>query len=166
MKNNITYYVIINKKDIPVFEYSETKQARFVLSKLLSYFNIVEPDIIISNNGKPYFKDSNIFFNYSHSKNYIACAVSLSELGIDIEEKERTISDAVSKKYLNNIDKYKRLEYWVKKEAYSKLKGIGLSIGLQNINLDNDKNIFLNSNNYLCSIYSNNNKTIFKELFL
>ena len=41
--------------------------------------------------GKPYFIDSEIKFNISHSKGYVACAVSVGEeLGVDIEASELT----------------------------------------------------------------------------
>ena len=44
--------------------------ARHYKKLMQDYFDIETPNIIISKNGKPYFEDSNIFFNYSHSKKY------------------------------------------------------------------------------------------------
>ena len=167
MEDKIVYYSIINKKVLG--NKSQTIQARVLLNKMLNYFNLEMPEIIILTNGKPIFKDSNIYFNYSHSKNYIACAVSLCNVGIDIEETSRTIDDTISKKYLDNIKgNDKRLEFWVKKEAYSKLKGYGLQIGLQNITLDEikEKYHFINKKEYMCAIYSSSDNIEFKELNL
>lgn len=162
------YYAIINKSNIKVFNSTtETSQSRYVLKTMLNYFNIELPEIEKSKNGKPYFKDSNIYFNYSHSKNYIACTISRYEVGIDIEETTRTISDDIAKKYLNDEkDNSKRIETWVKKEAYSKLKGLGLQINFQNIKLNEimAKNLFINKKEYMCSIYCENSDIEFKEL--
>ena len=56
----------------------------------------------------------------------------MSEVGIDIEEMDSYISDAVAKKYLDNeLDSFIRLENWVKKESYGKLKGLGFQIFLK-----------------------------------
>ena len=125
--------------------------------------------MFLSETGKPFFKDVKIFFNYSHSKNYISCAISLTEVGIDIEETNRNISDRVAKKYLDNEkDSSKRLEEWVKKESYSKLKGLGLQINFKNINLDEikEKNYFIKNKDYMCSIFCENKDVVFKKLNL
>ena len=103
-ESKIVYYSIVSKKNIKIEDTSnklETMQARIILRKMLDYFNIKMPEIYTTSNGKPYFKDSNIFFNYSHSKNYVACVISTYEVGIDIEEINRNISDEIAEKYLN-----------------------------------------------------------------
>lgn len=155
--NNL-YYAIVNKSDISVSKSSnrlETDQARVVLERLLNIFDISLDEILINDNGKPYFKSSNIYFNYSHSKNYIACVISNYEVGIDIEEKTRVISDDISSKYLDGVeDNNDRLILWVKKEAYSKLMGLGLQIGFNNIEFNsNIKDLLINKNEYICSIF-------------
>ncbi len=81
-------------------------------------FNINE--IKISKSGKPYFINNIIKFNYSHSKNYIACVISNDEIGIDIEDEFKISKEAV-KLYLNNEKNNLRYK-WVKKEAYFKYK--------------------------------------------
>ena len=155
--NNL-YYTIVNKSDINVSKSSnrlETDQARVVLERMLNIFGISLDEIVFNDNGKPYFKNSNIFFNYSHSKNYIACVISNYEVGIDIEEKTRIISDDVSIRFLNGVEDNKdRLFLWVKKEAYSKLKGLGLQIGFNNIGCDsNIKDLLVDEDKYYCSIF-------------
>ncbi|MBQ1550631.1 MAG: hypothetical protein IIZ67_00885 [Bacilli bacterium] len=151
------YYSIVKKSDIHVSKTSnriETDQARVVLKDMLNHFNIDLDEIIIDDKGKPYFKNSNIYFNYSHSKNYIACVISNYEVGIDLEEKTRVISDDISSKYLDGVEDNDRLILWVKKEAYSKLKGLGLQIGFNNIEFNsNIKDLLINENEYICSIF-------------
>lgn len=169
-ESKIVYYSIVSKKNIKIEDTSnklETMQARIILRKMLDYFNIKMPEIYTTSNGKPYFKDSNIFFNYSHSKNYVACVISTYEVGIDIEEINRNISDEIAEKYLNKEkDSLKRIETWVKKEAYSKLKGLGFQIKFKNINLNEvtEKNLFISEKDYMCSIYCDNDDVEFKEL--
>ena len=134
---------------------------------MLNYFNLKMEKIYTTQNGKPFFKDSNIFFNYSHSKNYIACTISNYEVGIDIEETSRNISDDIAKKYLNNEkSNLKRIEIWVKKESYSKLTGLGLQMNFENIELKKirKKNCFIKNKDYMCSIYCDNDNPKFKNL--
>ena len=172
MKNNIVYYSVVNKDNIIYNDTSdklETKLAQIVLKNMLKHFDLKLPEIYLSDSGKPFFKDSKIFFNYSHSKNYIACAISLHEVGIDIEETNISISDAIAKKYLDNEkDNFKRIEIWVKKESYSKLKGLGLQMGFQNVKLDElkEQNFFIKEKEYMCSIYCDTKNIEFKELNL
>lgn len=169
-ESKIVYYSIVGKKNIKIEDTSnklETMQARLILRKMLAYFNIKMPEIYTTSNGKPYFKDSNIFFNYSHSKNYVACVISTYEVGIDIEEINRNISDEIAEKYLDKEkDSLKRIETWVKKEAYSKLKGLGFQIKFKNIKLNEviEKNLFISEKDYMCSIYCDNDDVEFKEL--
>ena len=168
--NKFVYYSIVKKADIRVddtIDKLETNQAKKILKMQLNYFGLEFPEICISANGKPYFINSNLFFNYSHSKNYIACAISFYEVGIDIEETTRNINDDIAKKYLDNvIGNEKRIETWVKKESYSKLKGLGLKIGFQNIKLSEikTKNLFISKKEYMCSIYCDNEDVDFKKL--
>lgn len=177
---NTVYYSILKKSEISIDNLKkmpclrmnakeETKKAYIILFKIAKKYLDELPEIIFNENGKPYFKDSNLYFNYSHSQNYIALAFSTAEVGIDIEETTRNISDSISKKYLDGEnDKKKKIELWVKKEAYSKLKGLGLLMKFQNINLNEipNKNIFISNRSYMCSIYSENNNAIFEELHL
>ncbi len=83
--------------------------------------------------GKPYFKDSDVKFNISHSKGYVACAVSLGEeLGVDIEAAEisRERAERLAKRYfceeeqkeiLKNHEIFTRK--WTEKEAKAKFSG-------------------------------------------
>ena len=106
------------------------------LKKILKKYHI-EYDIFYNENRKPYIKNNPIFFNISHSGEYIVCVVSDKEIGVDIQK--ITIKDKVVDKICTENElKYPITpEYftilWVKKESYVKKLGIGLSFGLQNV---------------------------------
>lgn len=130
MKDNI-YLSIKKKDDIKISDLKfpnsikrvESKKAFSLLFDMFKYLglDIDINDICYSDNGKPYIKNSIIKFNYSHSKNYIACCVSSIEMGIDIED-EFSISDEARELYLPGIKDYYR-RVFVVKEAYCKLLG-------------------------------------------
>lgn len=100
--------------------------------------------------GKPYLKDGDdLFFNVSHSKNWVCVVLSKQEVGIDIEEVSRNYIN-LSKSYFNNseilyINSYenssqmkKFFEIWTMKESYVKAKGKGLSIPLNSFEVKQD----------------------------
>ncbi len=87
--------------------------------------------------GKPYFRDSDVKFNISHSKGYVACAVTVGEeLGVDIEAAEISAERAerLSKRYFC-AEEQREIEItpesfarrWTEKEA--KAKFFGQSVG-------------------------------------
>ena len=83
--------------------------------------------------GKPYFKDSRVKFNISHSKGYIAVASSIDEeIGVDIEASElpydralkmaeRYFSISEIKEVKNHPESFARI--WSRKEAKAKFSG-------------------------------------------
>ncbi len=164
------YICIVEKKDVLIdnsiffpsnITREESKKAYYILKYMLSVLNIPFNINIIkyNNNGKPYIDNSHIKFNYSHSKNYIACAISDCNLGIDIEDKFK-ISKKASEIYLNGITTNHRKE-WVKKEAYCKLLGDFDNYLFKNINNYNYYHYDINNRNYDCILfYEDNNKTI------
>ena len=172
IEKNVVYYSIVPKSKIIINDNSnqlETYQTRFVLKKMLASFDIEIPEIVISEKGKPYFKNSKIFFNYSHFKNNIACAVSLSKVGIDIEDIDSYISNRVARKYLDcKDDTSKRIEEWVKKESYGKLKGLGFQISFKDIYLNDikEKNYYIKEKYFICSIYCDNEEASFNKIEL
>ena len=125
-------YISIKKKDDIVIrnlefpDFIKRDESKKAVSLLFDMFNYLGLDINIndiyhSNNGKPYIKNSNIKFNYSHSNNYIACSVSNVDMGVDIED-EFKMSDDARRLYLSGIkDNYRKA--FVMKEAYCKLLG-------------------------------------------
>ena len=95
--------------------------------------------------GKPYFKDSDIKFNISHSKGYVACACAIGEeLGVDIEASEISPErvERLAKRYFSDSE-YSEIKErpeifarrWTEKEARAKFLGESV----EKI-LSNDKN--------------------------
>lgn len=87
---------------------------------------------------KPYLKDLPCCFNISHSGNFVVCAISENEIGIDIE-KIRPIDLKIAKRVFNEIE-LKLLfttpnenqqdiffSLWTEKEAILKCIGTGFS---------------------------------------
>ncbi len=93
-------------------------------------------------NGKPYFANSGIKFGISHSGEVAVCALSDSEVGIDIEEiREVGNAEALAKRYFAEEEgRYVAasedasaalLEVWTKKEAALKRDGRGIATDLR-----------------------------------
>ncbi|MGK0550650.1 4'-phosphopantetheinyl transferase family protein [Enterococcus faecalis] len=103
--------------------------------------------------GKPYIKGfSNIYFNISHSGDFVCCSISDTEVGVDIEKIntnldieffENIFSDEewsqVMDKKSNNYDVFFSL--WTLKESYVKKIGRGLSKELNSFSIILDKKI-------------------------
>lgn len=95
------------------------------------------PEIAYQQYGKPYFKDfPEIHFNISHCENAVACVISSSEVGLDIEDIKPFDTEVAKfvcdEQELNQILKAPDISLsftilWTKKESYLKMKGIGLS---------------------------------------
>ena len=87
--------------------------------------------------GKPYLKEyQDVCFNFSHCSQGVVCAVSINDIGVDIEtiDENRMFfsSDIFSPKELEfivNSQKEDFFRLWVLKEATVKCTGIGLVYG-------------------------------------
>lgn len=131
-------------KDISSFGRKESICARALLRYILnSKYGLY--DFFVDNdfNGKPYIADSDIFFNISHSGNYVLCAVGNESVGCDIEiinkynekvaERFFTASEQnVLKNSENKSADFIRL--WTLKESVLKLTGVGVGGELLNYN--------------------------------
>lgn len=123
-----------------------------------------------SANGKPYAKGLPVHFSVSHSGDIAVCAVSDSEIGIDIE-KIRLVNHKASERFATeNEQEYIRnnengfFEIWTLKEAYFKCIGTGLGADIKKVSFDiNGRDItcsesgfelsFIETDkNYICSI--------------
>ena len=128
--------------------------------------------------GKPMLNNKNLFFNVSHTIDMMVVAVTKNcELGIDMESKARKSIDPLllAKKFfhINEVELLsgadclwsKFIQLWVIKEAFVKMKGVGINYGLNKFYVDVlSKTIFdVNQNhcgynlldidnNYVCGI--------------
>lgn len=90
--------------------------------------------------GKPYLKNSDLFFSLSHTTGAIAAAFSENgEIGVDIESKSRRVSEKMYPRVLSDEERESVhdpedfLRLWVQKEAFLKRLGIGITRDLRTI---------------------------------
>ncbi len=106
-----------------------------LLQAALKRFGVSTADIDYKEHGKPFIKGKeDLFFNISHSGNFIMIAVSGQEIGIDIQ-KPVPYKEALVNKILNYEERTTHADdlvkhlnrIWAIKEAYTKLTGEGIS---------------------------------------
>lgn len=90
---------------------------RFAVGDYTPY-NLDNLEILTDNNGKPYVKNNPFYFSLAHSGKYAVCALSDTQVGIDIEL-EKEFPPKFKDRFAENT-----LE-WTKKEAKGKLTGNG-----------------------------------------
>lgn len=143
--------------------------ARGILRNILGRYNHIKPKtikFIYSKLGKPYLitkqNNQNLYFNISHSRNYLLCTITKNtDIGVDIEHCQNISNlDEVAAYLLSeheyidlqNLFNDKKHDYfykvWTLKEAFVKTLGIGLSCDLRQIRIehlqDNNFKIFQN----------------------
>lgn len=138
-------------------------------------FRYEQMEFSITPEGKPYIvSHPQIQFSMSHGGNLVCCLVSDGAVGVDVEclgksifapEKEKRFL-SMARKCLSDIEwqtfgasdeKAKLfLEYWTRKEAYSKAAGKGLGMDFASIDTETEKNKYWTNwilNEYCISIY-------------
>lgn len=129
------------------FVFKEHKERYIVSHGILNtllprYLNTSKFDLFINEYGKPFIKNSFLHFNLSHSNRYACIAIANFEVGVDIEHmKEEAVIESIFSK--NERDLFEKIpghlklqafyRAWVRKEAYLKALGIGLSGNIQEI---------------------------------
>jgi len=100
-----------------------------------------EIEFIKSDDGKPYVKGVPVYFNVSHAGDFVVCAFSEHEVGVDIE-RVRDVDLKLARRYFCECecedlfaqDADRRIDYffslWTLKESYMKWLGRGLSVPL------------------------------------
>ncbi|MCH5208057.1 MAG: 4'-phosphopantetheinyl transferase superfamily protein [Oscillospiraceae bacterium] len=93
--------------------------------------------------GKPYLKNSELFFSMSHTKGAIAAAFSeVGEIGVDVESKARVINERMFERALSAEERENAktsedfLDLWVRKEAFLKRLGIGITRDLRTVSVE------------------------------
>lgn len=118
---------------------TRTLVAEILLNNLLASQNISYQNTKYFNNkyGKPYLKNSELFFNVSHSFDYVITTISNKEIGIDIEKVRKTSLKVINqfatskeKKYILSSDENieeRIFKIYTLKEAYFKMLGTNLN---------------------------------------
>lgn len=124
-----------------LFTKENTTSKDLLKDVLKNELNITNYELTFNKYNKPYLKNRNIYFNISHDKNTTVLVTSDKEIGVDIEY--YTYKESVMKKYYNEFEQqeiinsnnkeYEFTRIWVMKEAFVKMKGKGISYGLQNV---------------------------------
>ena len=94
--------------------------------------------------GKPYFPGLDVFFSVSHSGNWWACLMAQDPVGLDIEipGKSRNFIKIAERFFTeeeceyvkrNGTDRF--IDMWVRKEAFVKYLGTGISEGLSSFSV-------------------------------
>jgi 4'-phosphopantetheinyl transferase len=108
--------------------------------------------------GKPYLQNGPLYFNLSHSGEWVVLAIAEKEVGVDIEvvrevnyrvaerffskEENRLLAEQSGREKLNLF-----FEFWTLKESYLKLLGTGLTKSLGSFTIVKDKkSAFLREN--------------------
>lgn len=98
----------------------------------------VEHTYYYNDNGKPYL--DYVYFSLSHSGEFVICAISDQEIGVDIQQIKQVNYDKIISRfftpleyeYYNQIDSQEEkasyfFKLWTRKEAYAKCTGRGLA---------------------------------------
>ena len=90
--------------------------------------------------GKPYLRNSDVFFSMSHTEGSIAAAFCEGEeIGVDVERKNRPVSERMYTRVLSDEEQKTVkssedfLRLWVQKEAFLKRLGVGITRDLRAI---------------------------------
>ena len=159
--NNIDLNIIKESKKLRISKYNDKDKLRSYIGELLlieglnKYYNINYNDINIIYNkyGKPYLENYNLYYNISHSKDYVIVVFSDKKIGVDIEYIHGNINtknifcNKEEIEYIDN-DLTKLFDIFTYKEAYIKMQGKSImnikdvsffnnyDINKYNINLD------------------------------
>ena len=145
-----------------LFTKENTTSKDLLKDVLKNELNITNYELTFNKYNKPYLKNRNIYFNISHDKNTTVLVTSDKEIGVDIEY--YTYKESVMKKYYNEFEQqeiinsnnkeYEFTRIWVMKEAFVKIKGQGISYGLQNVDTTRLKKQFklISNEKYIIAI--------------
>lgn len=137
---------------------------RILLEKGLKKFGYIDKlEIKYSEYDKPFFANSDLKFNISHSGEIVVCVLSnVSDTGIDIElispinieDFKFQMTYTEWEKIINAEDRmHSFYKYWTQKEAVIKAHGNGLSIPLPSFEVNNNYTKIDNDEFYLKEIF-------------
>ena len=134
------------------------RDSKEYLKEILKEYHI-DYDIFYNEYGKPYIKNNPLYFNISHSSDYIVIIISDRECGIDIEKIRPINNNIIDRVCLDKeidmiIDDKSFTKIWTMKEAYSKYKGVGFSYGFKNIDTTNIEINSIYFLDYIISFYT------------
>lgn len=156
------------KEKIDSFRFDKDKKlscgVELLLVRLLADIGINDPVFSIDEYGKPYLSNyADVHFNMSHSGNHIACGISDSKIGLDIEYNDPEIDLDIAKhyffksEYLSIIHARKPSDeffsYWVLKESYMKYTGLGFRLDLDSFEVSRNKDKIMGKDGLELSLF-------------
>ena len=109
-----------------------TLGAGLLLSSILGVH--MDEDLVFGPQGKPFLASGKPEFSLSHSGEHVLLGVSDQPIGVDIERKDRCVTESVLKRMcLPNEKKLDPLTVFTRKECAMKLTGLGFSLPLKEI---------------------------------
>lgn len=94
--------------------------------------------------GKPYLKNNALQFSLSHTRGAVVAAFEMGaeneEIGVDIERRDRRVNERMYVRALCEEEREKAssdedfIRFWVKKEAFLKRLGVGITRDLRGVN--------------------------------
>lgn len=113
---------------------------QFLLRYALGDETYEQAEFAKNEHGKPYIIGNPIYYNISHSGQYVVLVTAEREVGVDVQEKRAARMDSIAKRFFSegewqafsvcdDENEKKNLFYhiWCRKEAYGKYLGTGLS---------------------------------------
>ena len=120
--------------------------AGYILERGLKEEGVTNPQFFYNADGKPYLKGGKVHFNLSHSGSVAVCALSDSEVGVDVQAL-RPVKNELLKKVCtqaeysfvtadgeSSLQRFCRL--WALKESVMKCLGKGLSLSPKRIEIN------------------------------
>lgn len=144
----LPYIPAEKRQRLPKFRHWQDAQRTLLGYSLLSFILARETgykrdklEWVFDYYGKPHLPGINLHFNLSHSGDFIACAVSPTIIGTDVETIQ-PIDLSIAEHFFSpaevqdlfRLPEERRMEYffnlWTLKESYIKAEGLGVSIPL------------------------------------
>ncbi|MCR3758119.1 4'-phosphopantetheinyl transferase family protein [Clostridium felsineum] len=154
------------KKILRYRRYEDSLRSLYGKIILKDMLNLEKVELEYNKWGQPkLMNEDKLYFNISHSGEWVAVAVDEKPVGIDIQEINKTDLDIAKSffskqenEYISSLPEEKRIEaffmLWTLKEAFIKAKGRGLYISLNSFTIDisNKKPLLYNEENEECEL--------------
>ncbi len=143
-----------NKNDFPVFVLATAhleSDRKSLIKACLEVFGYANQDfqILTQPNGKPFgvLGDKIIQLSISHTKDRLFLVMGFdSPLGLDVEYKNRDVHPGLLERMMHTSDERNihPLKLWTLKEAFLKMTGTGLRIGMNKVGIEEvSKNLYI-----------------------
>ncbi len=129
--------------NMKIYWTKQTSDSKVLAARALELYCGVSDSLCHDGKGRPFFQNSSVNISISHSSDIWLCVLCKSKAGIDIERiadreylriADRFFAPA-EQQFVRNAGMDGFFKLWVRKEAYVKYLGQGISYGLGNFSL-------------------------------